>query len=60
MFDPIALLIPTSAFPSLVTITEKTASGMDVLAPKNRNPITLSKYAKIQLSLEKKKKKKKN
>jgi hypothetical protein len=42
MLELIALFMPISAFPFTVVITDDTASGIDVHAPRNIIPIMLS------------------
>lgn len=43
MLELMALFIPISAFPFNVVITDETASGMDVHAPRKMNPSMVSK-----------------
>jgi hypothetical protein len=42
MLEPMELLIPIDPYPCAVTITDETASGIEVPAAKNVSPITLS------------------
>lgn len=42
VFEPIEVLIPIEPNPCLVTITDEMASGIDVPAARNVNPIKLS------------------